>query len=195
MKKIMKNLLQVNQVNYEKGIDVSKWQVNVNWNEIIKDGVKHAFIKMTEGGTYTDPKFVDNWNAPKNAGLNVGAYHYFRGTSSTPEAQAENIKKNLKSISFDTKKDLFAIDVKKSGNELASSDDMADNLQNLLTRIKRDILKNFKLIIYCSPDYWDNGVNWQKYNFSKYGLWVANWNVKNPRLPESWKKAGTNWLW
>ena len=32
-------------------MDVSKWQENVKWNEVINDGVKHAFIKMTEGGT------------------------------------------------------------------------------------------------------------------------------------------------
>jgi len=75
----------LDQDNYEKGIDVSKWQGNIEWNEVIKDGVKHAFIKMTEGGTDTDPQFVINWNAAKKVGIKVGAYHYFRDASSTLE--------------------------------------------------------------------------------------------------------------
>lgn len=187
----MKNLVQD---NYEKGIDVSKWQGNVKWNEVKNEGVKHAFIKMTEGGTYTDPQFVANWNAAKKAGMNVGAYHYFRGASSTPKEQAENIRKNLASIPFDTKRDLFAIDVEKSRNESVSPDVMADNLQDLLTQIKRDILPNFNVIIYCSPAYWDSGVNYKKYDFSVHRLWVANWDVEKPRLPKSWDKPGTSWF-
>ncbi|EDP45892.1 glycosyl hydrolase, family 25 [Rickettsiella grylli] len=190
-----KTMKTLEKNNYEKGVDVSKWQGNIKWNEVINDGIKHAFIKMTEGGTYTDPQFVANWNAAKKTGISVGAYHYFRGASSTPEEQTENIRKNLTSIAFDTTKDWLAIDVEKRGNESVTPDAMADNLQNLLTRIKRDVLPNFDVIIYCSSGYWDSGVNWKKYDFSVHRLWVAHWNVEKPRLPKTWDKPGTTWFW
>jgi len=72
---------------------------------------------------------------------------------------------------------------------------MADNLQELLTRIKRDILPNFDVIIYCSPGYWDSEVNWEKYDFSIHRLWVAHWDVETPRLPKSWENSKMSWLW
>jgi lysozyme len=180
---------------YEKGIDVSRWQGEIDWGKVAADGIKHVFIKMSEGGTYIDPQFVTNWNAAKNAGLKVNAYHYFRALSSTPEEQAVNIKKSLLSVGFDSCLNLLAIDVEKRGNDSASQDEMADNLQDLLTQIKRDILPDFSPMIYCSPNYWDSSVGWEKYDFSRYPLWIANWNVEKPQLPKTWDKPGITWSW
>jgi lysozyme len=147
---------------------------------------------MSEGGTYTDPKFVTNWNAAKTAGLKVNAYHYFRALS-TLEEQVANIKKNLLSVGFDLTMNCLAIDVESRGNESASRDIMADHLQNLLTQLKCDFLYDFNPMIYCSPAYWDNSINWKKYDFSGYPLWIANWNVDEPRLPKSWELSEKSW--
>ncbi|MGP7985077.1 GH25 family lysozyme, partial [Rhodoblastus sp.] len=40
------------------GVDVSKYQGNVNWDAVHEGGVKFAYIKATEGGDRIDPKFV-----------------------------------------------------------------------------------------------------------------------------------------
>lgn len=109
---------------------------------------------MSEGGTHTDPQFVNNWNAAKNAGLEVNVYHYFLALSSTPEEQVANIKKNLLSVGFDPTMNLLAIDVEQEGNEPANQNQMADNLQNLLTQLKADVLSSVNPMIYCSPAYW-----------------------------------------
>nr|WP_082675916.1 GH25 family lysozyme [Pannonibacter phragmitetus] len=59
------------------GIDVSRWQAEINWHEVRRDGVEFAFIKATEGGDFIDPMFVTNWYAAKEAGVPRGAYHFY----------------------------------------------------------------------------------------------------------------------
>ena len=58
------------------GVDVSKYQGNVDWNAVQQGGVKFAYIKATEGADRLDPKFVQNWQGAKAAGLPRGAYHF-----------------------------------------------------------------------------------------------------------------------
>lgn len=181
---------------YEKGIDVSKWQGTIDWKKVADSGVKHVFIKMSEGGTYADPKFVKNFNNAKSVGINVNCYHYFRALSNTPQQQLENIKNCSSGVGFDGSKNKLAIDVETKGNEGATLDQMADNLNYLLGLLTKDsFLSNQMPMIYCSPAIWDDSVRWTKYDFSIYPLWIANWDVETPRLPLTWKNAGKSWTW
>ena len=58
------------------GIDVSKYQGDIDWRTVKASGVKFAYIKSTEGGDYVDPKFQQNWKEAKAAGVQRGAYHF-----------------------------------------------------------------------------------------------------------------------
>ena len=58
------------------GIDVSKYQGDIDWNSVYGSGVKFAWIKATEGGDRVDDKFEQNWTRAKEAGLPRGAYHF-----------------------------------------------------------------------------------------------------------------------
>ena len=62
----------------KKGIDVSHWQKDINWNAVKADGVEFAIIKAggSDSGFYTDSKFRANYNAAKSAGIAVGAYYF-----------------------------------------------------------------------------------------------------------------------
>ncbi len=59
------------------GIDVSRYQGDVDWALVRASGVSFAYIKATEGGDHDDPKFRDHWNGAGQAGVRRGAYHYF----------------------------------------------------------------------------------------------------------------------
>jgi len=59
------------------GIDVSHHQADVDWTAAASSGVNFAFIKASEGGDFTDPKFRENWRGAMAAGLAVGPYHFF----------------------------------------------------------------------------------------------------------------------
>jgi lysozyme len=59
-----------------QGIDVSYWQGDVDWAKARAAGISFAYIKATEGGDHVDPKFLQNWQAAKSAGVVRGAYHF-----------------------------------------------------------------------------------------------------------------------
>ena len=59
-----------------QGIDVSKYQGDVDWNAVAGSGVRFAYIKATEGGDYLDEKFRQNWELSRASGIARGAYHF-----------------------------------------------------------------------------------------------------------------------
>ena len=58
------------------GIDVSKFQGDIDWKAVADAGVKFAWIKATEGGDRADEHFQANWMGAKAAGVPRGAYHF-----------------------------------------------------------------------------------------------------------------------
>jgi lysozyme len=59
------------------GIDVSRWQGEIDWRRVRTSGASFAFIKATEGGDVVDPMFAANWAAARSAGIPRGAYHFW----------------------------------------------------------------------------------------------------------------------
>ena len=59
------------------GIDLSRWQADVDWATARRNGVNFAFIKATEGGDILDPRFESHRRAAAAAGVPHGAYHFF----------------------------------------------------------------------------------------------------------------------
>ncbi len=70
------------------GIDLSRYQGQVDWPRVRAAGVSFAFIKATEGGDRLDPAFRDHWDGAAEAGVARGAYHFFYWCG-PPEEQAE----------------------------------------------------------------------------------------------------------
>ena len=60
-----------------RGIDVSNHQGPIDWRRVAADDVSFAIIKATEGGDWVDKSFARNFAAAKEAGLAIGAYHFF----------------------------------------------------------------------------------------------------------------------
>lgn len=58
------------------GIDISRYQGEVDWDEVKRAGTAFVFIKATEGGDHLDEKFHANWRGAKAAGIPRGAYHF-----------------------------------------------------------------------------------------------------------------------
>ena len=86
---------------FAKGIDVSRWQGNIDWKKVKSDGIQFAIIKAggSDAGYYTDGKWEQNYKAAKAAGMPIGAY-YFAGKKFTTvaegKADAERFIKMLK---------------------------------------------------------------------------------------------------
>jgi len=59
------------------GVDVSRWQGEIDWPKLRGQGANFAYIKATDGGDHLDPMFRKNWREAGRAGLKRGAYHFF----------------------------------------------------------------------------------------------------------------------
>ena len=69
------------QVISHKGIDVSRFQGNIDWNAVAQDGVEFAFIRVANRGYGTgklveDEQFEANLKGAMAAGIHVGVYIY-----------------------------------------------------------------------------------------------------------------------
>ena len=77
-----------------RGVDVSRYQGNIDWNTLHAQNISFAFIKATEGADYVDSNFNANWQGSQESGIYAGAYHYFSfGTEGL--TQAENFISNV----------------------------------------------------------------------------------------------------
>lgn len=62
----------------KKGIDVSKYQKDIDWQKVKKDGIEFAIIRIGYGkyDNQKDPYFEKNYEGAKKVGIPVGVYHY-----------------------------------------------------------------------------------------------------------------------
>ncbi|MCR8983521.1 glycoside hydrolase family 25 protein [Brevibacillus laterosporus] len=92
--------MQAKNTTNIKGIDVSKWQGEINWNQVASDGVKYAFIKATEGTSLVDKKLKENAQGANRAGIKVGYYHFAHPDLSA-QVQAEHFVQTVKGLPCD----------------------------------------------------------------------------------------------
>ncbi|WP_371484742.1 lysozyme [Kitasatospora sp. NBC_00315] len=71
-----------------QGMDVSGFQGNVDWGAAISNGARFAYLKATEGTTYTNPYFYGQSGGSFAAGVIRGAYHFALPNTSGGAAQA-----------------------------------------------------------------------------------------------------------
>jgi lysozyme len=71
------------------GIDVSYWQSGIDWPKVRATGQRFVIIKATEGETYADPTFNDDWNGSRLSGLLRAPYCFFHPRQD-PKKQADN---------------------------------------------------------------------------------------------------------
>lgn len=60
-----------------RGVDVSRYQGQINWELLASNDISFAFIKATEGSSHVDSCFSYNYEEARKTGLRVGAYHFF----------------------------------------------------------------------------------------------------------------------
>jgi lysozyme len=59
-----------------QGIDISKYQGDIDWHRVRQAGIRFAYLKVSEGGDHVDNRFYENWEAAAAAGVPRGAYHF-----------------------------------------------------------------------------------------------------------------------
>ena len=89
------------------GIDVSKWQGEIDWEKVKNAGVEFAIIRVGyqtdyDGENVVDPYFLDNIEGAKRVGLPVGIYYYsYAKNVDQAIQQAEWVNKQLSEYQID----------------------------------------------------------------------------------------------
>ncbi|MEG5058340.1 GH25 family lysozyme [Microcoleus sp. A2-C5] len=160
-----------------RGIDVSDYQPNVNWQAVAKGGILFAFVKSTEGATLVSQTFARNWAGMKAAGIQRGAYHFFRPTSSV-QGQIDLFLKTVKLAAGDLP---AVLDLETTGG--LNADELCDRATIWLEAVEKATL--MRPIIYTYPGFWDN-LGTQR--LADYPLWIAHYtSAEEPWVPGGWK--------
>lgn len=167
------------------GIDVSRWQTNVNWNKLTtldRSGdtisMSFAFIKATEGILWEDPAFDDNWKNAGKAGVVRGAYHYFKANSSAT-LQAKNFISSVKLKAGDLPP---VVDVEEAGRK--SRQELVASLKIYIAAVEKAY--HCKPIIYSNVSFIDT---YLADDFRDYQFWIAHYYTAKPKLASK-----VNWV-
>jgi GH25 family lysozyme M1 (1,4-beta-N-acetylmuramidase) len=162
------------------GIDVSYYQGAINWTAVKNAGVKFAFIRLSDGDVFQDPKFAANWNGAKQAGIVRGAYQFFRPNQSVT-AQAD---KMIAAIGTYQPGDLPpVIDVEATGGLGPSA--VASRVRTWVDRVKGAL--GVDPIVYTGKYFWRDQVGGPT-SFATNPLWIAQYTSLCPDLPAPWQR-------
>ena len=80
-----------------QGIDVSRWQGQIDWVKVKAAGIKFAILKCggSDAGFYSDRTFEYNYNEAKKNGIAVGAYYFVGKDCISYEAGQADAKRML----------------------------------------------------------------------------------------------------
>jgi lysozyme len=162
-----------------RGIDVSKWQGDVDWKAVRRAGVRFAYVRVSDGTTVLDQTFGRNWREARRAGLLRGAYQYFR-PEEDPIEQADLL---LATMGAPRAGDLPpALDVEVSGN--VTPRELVRRVSRWVARVRR--ATGLKPIVYTSARDWILLAGNSR-RFSSHGLWIAHHDADCPNTPTGWR--------
>ena len=165
------------------GVDVSKYQKNINWNQIKKAGVSFVIVRIgyrgygASGTLVLDPMFEEHFTNVKNAGLKVGVYFFSQATTEE-EAKEEafacayvlNGRKLDYPIFFDTEASGAS-----NGSGRADGLGMEDRTKCAIAFCEEVKAQGYKPGVYASTLWYRNRVDLS--SLTKYTIWNAHYGV------------------
>jgi lysozyme len=163
-----------------KGVDVSLYQGTIDWTQVKQGGISFGYALANDGAGFSDPTFQTNFAAMKSAGVARGATLFFHADQD-PIAQADALLLSLTQAGFTYGDLLPVIDVELTGGQ--SPQTLIAHLQTAVDTVKTRL--GVAPVIYTSPGFWDGSAGGSN-AFAAVPLWVANWGVTCPSLPQGW---------
>ena len=165
------------------GVDVSKYQKNVDWAKIKKAGVSFVIVRIgyrgygAAGTLVLDPMFEEHFTNVKNAGLKVGVYFFSQATTEA-EAKEEafacayvlNGRKLDYPIFFDTEASGAS-----NGSGRADGLGMEDRTKCAIAFCEEVKAQGYKPGVYASTLWYRKRVNLN--SLKKYTIWNAHYGV------------------
>lgn len=160
------------------GIDVSYYQGEVVWPRVKKAGVIFAFIRAYDGTEIFDTQFLANWRGAKRAGIERGAYQYFR-PELAPIDQADVMIKALRLYGVGELPPVLDIET-TAGLPLQM---VAERAKIWIDRVRSEL--EVEPIVYTNPGMWRFRPGTE---ISSQPLWLAHYTTTCPELPQPWQR-------
>jgi lysozyme len=153
------------------GIDVSKYQGDIDWQAVKESGVAFAFIKATEGGDNSDSKFRQNWEGAKAAGIPHGAYHFVYWCRQPQEemAQFERVAP-ADPDALPPVLDVEATPTSRTCKRTLYREEVLEDMRKMLQEMERHYGK--RPIIYTSVDFYQSILHSDA--LADYPIWVRS---------------------
>ena len=163
--------------NGKRGIDVSVYQGDIDWNAVKNSGIDFVIIRVgfrgnTQGNLYEDSKFRTNISGATAAGLKVGVYFV---TQAVNEAEAVEeasmvigLVKNY-SISYP----IFIDTEGAGGNGRADKIDKATRTAVCKAFCQTIANSGYTAGVYASKSWWTNNIDYNQLN--GYRVWLAQY--------------------
>jgi len=171
-----------------KGIDVSGYQPNVNWNAVKASGVTFAYIKATEGTSYINPSFSSQYIGATNAGLIRGGYHFAQPASSSGAAQANYFLAHGGGWSADGRTLPGALDIEYNPSGATCYGLSASAMVAWIQDFSNTYLSHTGRypVIYTTTDWWKTCTGNSAAFGSTNPLWIAHFASSIGALPAGW---------
>ena len=162
----------------ERGIDVSKFQGNIDWNAVKADGITFAIIRCGyrgygSGALVEDSTFRRNIQGATAAGIKVGVYFYSQAIDEAEAVQEASMVVSLVQgyslpygVYFDTEK--VAGDTGRADGISA-----AQRTANAVAFCEAIQAAGYKAGVYSYASWFYNNLNFA--NISKYRTWIAQY--------------------
>lgn len=163
--------------NIYDGIDVSGWQGNIDYSEVASSGIEIVYMKASEGTSFVDPYFNQNYTNAKANGLKVGFYHYLTARSNSEAvAEANFFVSTISGMSPDCR---LAMDFESFGN--LSAEEINEIGLTFMQTVES--LSGKEMVIYSDTS---NASNIFGGGLTNYPLWVAQYEVEEPTPNGNW---------
>lgn len=155
-----------------KGIDLSEWNENVDYEGLKASGIEFALLKIGYGkdAGQKDAMFDEHYAGCKRAGIKIGAYHYSCCTTEKNAIkEAENCLRYLDGIELDLPV-FYDLEDKTILNNNVDVEEIAIDFCN------RILADGYDAGVYASLNWYDNYLDVNELKSFGIYIWLAQWN-------------------
>ena len=172
----------------KKGIDISKWQGNVDFTKVKADGIEFAILRAGYGklADQKDPKFEQNYANAKAVGLPVGCYHYTYAISVIEAEQEANVLLNwLRGKQFEYP---VYLDIEDTSIVYLGKNILTDIVCTFCNKLEQ---AGYFVGVYANKNWLTNYLDYE--HIKKYTIWLAHYTTATdyPNPHDMWQFSST----
>lgn len=159
------------------GIDVSRWNEDIDWEEVARDGIEYAIIRCgyrgsSSGSLIEDSKFKRNMMDAASAGIKVGVYFFSQAITEKEAIEEASMVDELCKY-FYLEYPVF-IDSESAGGD-GRADDLSVEERTAITSAFCKTIKNagYDVGIYASKNWFYDKLDMSK--LESYNVWLAEY--------------------